>query len=285
MINPLYNIFFLKIDIDAASKIKVGGKELFLDTHFNRYHHAVQWGIVEGVPKKVHPQFRYDVEIKKGDKVYFHHFIAHKDNEIQVDGLFGCNYGQLYCIARNGEIQMLEEYILVKPVMESEEQYKKQIGDITLFLKANPEEIKQYGVVHHVPKQAAEWGLEKGDCIFFDKNCEYEMTIEGEKYYRMKLSNVLVVLRNTEMIPLSDRVLCKPVPVPDQEKRDSGLVMVNLKPKRFQDGIVLGYGKQVHDLKKKDRIMFQNGTQTVVNMRNETFLFLRTETVLGVYTD
>lgn len=206
------DIFHIKAEKEINNELDVkghDGKNLFLDTDFKKYHYAVQCGEVVSTPiaitpyrKRYNPNndsyedigFRNKIEIKVGDKLYFHHFVVGENNFDIIDGqkLYRCHYQDIYCIIRDSKIIMIEDWLLIEPILESEENYQKNIGGIILLTKPNPEFIKQRGVIAHLSDMARENELEVGDEIYFAQDADYNMKIEGKEYYRMKLANILL---------------------------------------------------------------------------------------------
>jgi co-chaperonin GroES (HSP10) len=95
---------------------------------------------------------------------------------------------QVYCVIRKGEPVMLQDFIFVEPVIEPEENYMTSYG---LMIKPEPEVMEREGVVKYVNEFSEDLGVKVGDHIYFESGCNYEIDVEGKKYYRMRNENVL----------------------------------------------------------------------------------------------
>jgi co-chaperonin GroES (HSP10) len=180
------NIFYLDIDTEANQKVKYGSLELHVDTTFDELRHAVQCGIVKHSPEVLVGE-HYGKECPRvGDKVYFHHRVHGTRHErkwsqkIELNGeqMFWSSYSDLYCIVRDGKVIMLDEWIFVRPVIE-------EVAS-PLLLDQTAKVSRKEGVVVHTNASSAENDIHVGDCVFFQKDADYDMVVEGEKLLRMK---------------------------------------------------------------------------------------------------
>jgi co-chaperonin GroES (HSP10) len=122
--------------------------------------------------------------LKKGDKVYFHHFCIDEKmaSEFGGENIYKINYEQIYCFVRDGKITMTMDYVFVEPI-----QLEDKIGNIYIQSK---ESVKR-GKVKHANQFSINDGFKNGDEIIFIKNANYDMVIEGERLFRMKNSEIL----------------------------------------------------------------------------------------------
>jgi len=171
------------------NEISVGGFTLKIDHVYRRLWNAVQKAKVIACPD--------GKEIVPGDTVYVHHFVIEEERIVPVKGkeYRWLEYNQIYCRVRDGILKALGYYVLVEPVMFDESKFKKKTDSgLVLTQKAGTEYVDRVGVVAHVGDEAAEAGIEVGDKIFFSKNCEYEIDIEGRKLYRMEQRDVIAAI-------------------------------------------------------------------------------------------
>jgi co-chaperonin GroES (HSP10) len=134
------------------------------------------------------------MELQPGDFVYTHHFINDDEHCVNVDGkeVAWMAYNQLFARVRDGEVHMLNDYVLVEPVKETEDEIKSESG---LFLKANQEEKSNVGILKYVNSNTEALGANVGDKIYFETNSDYEMDIEGERLFRMKNNDLIYVIK------------------------------------------------------------------------------------------
>lgn len=193
---PLRNTFMIRAKWEDEGKIKIAGTEIIIDLGFNPYRYAVQVGEVAACPMKIDRDFIYDVEIRPNDIVYFHHFCVSKENAQVVNGeiLYAVKYRDIYCVIRDGEIIPMQDYVFLSSVLEDESKCKTKSG---FWLKSEPEPIPLVGKVEATCKKAMEQGINVGDVVRFLKNSDYEITVEGKKYFRMKSSRIIALMEPT----------------------------------------------------------------------------------------
>ena len=184
-IQPLGSFVYVELEREEENKIKLSnGQEIWLDTSYERYWNARQYGIVKLVSKNIRKRVDDGLTLKKGDKVYFHHFCIDEkmSSEFGGENIYKVNYEQIYCIVRDGKIIMTMDYVFVRPI-KSEDKIKG--------LYVQSKESTKEGVVAHTNKFSKEDGFKVGDKIVFVKDANYDMTIEGERLFRMKNSEIL----------------------------------------------------------------------------------------------
>ena len=184
-IHPIGVFVYVELEREEENKITLSnGKELWLDTSYDRYVNARQYGIVKYVSKSIRKRVDDGYNLKKGDKVYFHHFCIDEKmaSEFGGENIYKINYEQIYCFIRDGKITMTMDYVFVEPV-----QLEDKIGNIYIQSK---ESVKR-GKVKHANQFSINDGFKNGDEILFIKNANYDMIIEGERLFRMKNSEIL----------------------------------------------------------------------------------------------
>ena len=199
--------FIVRIPKAVNDVIKVGGKDLFIDSKFTEFDHRAYQGEVIGIP------LLYDTGVEVGDTLYFHHHVVlggnhfisgdtkleeqdrrgqfiYSDSDIyyvnfsyQFDPLW--NQAYAYKSKKTGEIKLLGEYIFLKPA-EQEDLLTSKL----LELLPQEKPPNQYGYLEFESDKTKELGLKKGDKVFFIKNGDYSMEIDGQKLYRVYLQNI-----------------------------------------------------------------------------------------------
>jgi co-chaperonin GroES (HSP10) len=190
--NVIGDKYHIEIDEEANWKLEMGDMEIFFDPEFRLHENTIQFGHVLATPSKYREsvqQFGNLAEV--GAKVYFHHHVHDKDNKVNASDVsdnkdfYIAEPLSLYCQVIDGEIQMLNDFVLVEPIEEDESNYKTASGIMT---KARPDMIPNYGIVRHVPSHASKVNLKPGDKIFFTENSNYELNVEGKDYYCMQMN-------------------------------------------------------------------------------------------------
>ena len=189
--NPKNGRVIVELGKKFNDSISIGGREFILDNAFRKMFHAVQNATVIA--------YANGCDLNVGDKVYVHHFVVEDERAVPVKGkdYRWLEYSQIYCRVRDDKIKVLGDYVLVEPVKYNDSNFKKYSDSgILLHQKAGTEEVERFGTVKYVSEFAETNGLNVGDTIFFNKNCEYELTVEGERLYRMEFRDIISVVNS-----------------------------------------------------------------------------------------
>jgi co-chaperonin GroES (HSP10) len=208
------NYFLVQVEKAYDDTIEFNGREIFLDIKFDPYRFARQYGVVYETPRWLPKGLEFDV--KKGDKIYFHHLITAAKGGVTIDKKFSNESGQdyksanlvdwveeenvykvhwqqIYARVRKGKLKMLHHWNFVKQKVESEDNIKTKSG---IFFKPEVEDITLHGTIVHMNDWLKNQGVKTGDEIVFSENSEYDMTIEGEKLLRMRNEDILALVQN-----------------------------------------------------------------------------------------
>jgi len=167
-------------------RVIVGGRELLLDPVFREYWNTVQ--MAEVVTSDL-------TELEHGDVVYVHHFVNSPEQRLPIKGNMSVlESNQIYCRSRNDEMEVLGNFILVEPITYGDAGLSKEEGGLILTSKSPKEKMEKVGVVGLIGASAKSYGLNIGDKVLFNKNCEYEILVDGKLYYRMELRDVITTI-------------------------------------------------------------------------------------------
>lgn len=205
------NHYIVKVEKPYEDTVKVNGEEIFIDVSYEPLKFARQFGIVYETPNWLPKGLDFD--IKKGDKIYFHHLITANqssmtidkkfksqhssidlisDNKIDwIDGednLYKVHWEHIYARVRGGKLKMMHHWNFVEQKKESEEDMKTSSG---IFLKSEAEDITLHGYLIYMNEWMKDQGMKKGDEIVFSEDSEYDMKIEGKKLMRMRNFDIL----------------------------------------------------------------------------------------------
>jgi len=174
---------------------------------------------------KVHRMHDIAMEVEPGDKIYFHYNTLLREDNFVADNLMGINaldfdlwkvrYDQIFCVIRprkkkkqGNEIIMIGSWCLVEPDMETWDDivyptYYDIIDPITNKKKLRPKEEwiqvkkrpeKQYlkGHLKHVgtPLKDIKRQLNQGDYIVYTPNADFEIEVEGKKYFAIRQNHI-----------------------------------------------------------------------------------------------
>mgnify|MGYP001589382657 CR=1 FL=1 len=172
--------------------------KLIIPTQFNPYEEerVTQSGTVISAPlyytykdKDGKEKRSNDIKIKKGDKIYCHHFLTHDENFVS-ENLWKDDYSNIYCRVVDGEIEMVGRWNFLEIVKK-----KDKVGEIILVHKDDKE--VGVGIIKHPSDFMKSQGIKEGMLIEFKKNAGYIMVVEGKKFYRIE--DDLILLAHTEI--------------------------------------------------------------------------------------
>ena len=175
------------------------------------YSNVVQHGIVQQIPRKVDARVKKydkggrpyydgyfnDVQIEIGDKVYFHHFVGDKENEIDVDGrvYYKADMSHIFAVIKDGQIIPTEKWILASPVMETDDDIMTKVGDVVIYKKLSAEKKFMLSRVEASSAQALSAKYFPGDVIMHPLFSEYALKVEGKDMYRMHLDDIFSTVK------------------------------------------------------------------------------------------
>ena len=206
--------FLVQVEKPYDDTIEFNGREIMLDIKFDPYRFARQYGIVYEPPG--HLPKGLDFDVKKGDKIYFHHLVTAAKSGVTIDkkfedesgqqhksqnlvewvddeNVYKVHWQQIYARVRDGELKMLHHWNFVKQKTESEDDIKTASG---IYFKPDVEDITLYGNIVYMNDWMKDQGVVEGDEVVFSENSEYEMTIEGEKLLRMRNEDILATVND-----------------------------------------------------------------------------------------
>jgi hypothetical protein len=174
--------YVIRFDTLTREKVEITeGLEFKLDTRFNRQHHAAEQGEVLAAPE--------GDNIHVGDTVVCQYLVVEEKNKLGEDseGFYQLSHReQIFCVLRMDEIIMIDGYILVKPEETEENEYEENEFGFKVP-KAEVKGRETIAVVTHIGNDVT--NVEVGDRVKIHKAAQYPLTLNGEKYYRVR-SNV-----------------------------------------------------------------------------------------------
>ena len=182
---PIGDFVYVELEKEEENTVVLdNGQKIWLDTSYDRYVNARQYGIVKMSSININKRVKDNLTLLEGDKVYFHHHVIDERMASQFGGenIYKVHYDQIYCYVRDGKITMTQDYVFVKPI-----QTENKIKNIYVESK----ESTKKGIVAHTNKFSKQEGFGVGDEIVFIKNANYDMVIEGERLFRMKNNEIL----------------------------------------------------------------------------------------------
>lgn len=160
-------IYVDKFEGDDFREVRIGEKVVKVPNKFKGMEIQSQKAIVK------YPT--YGSTLMVGDIIYCHHFLNDESAKKKLDGVvcYELDIEEIYCRVKDGEIEMLGEWLLIEPIIKKGiivDQKEVNVG------------ILRYGSEKYI-----------GEKIAFEKNSDYELEVEGKKYYRVRKSELLGV--------------------------------------------------------------------------------------------
>ena len=186
--------FLVRLPKRFKDTITVGGKELYFDNRFDEFNSRITEGEVVAIPKK------YDTSVSIGDTLYFHHHVVvDKGQKFQYDDdakdVYIVYYNpedirnsQAIAYKHDGVVKELG-WILLEPIEED----KETVLPSGLILVEKEETPKKEGRVAFDSLFFQENDVNIGDVVGFLKNRDYEIEIDGKKFWRMRHDDIVYV--------------------------------------------------------------------------------------------
>ena len=299
-------------------EISHGALKLKYDTSFDPYKNMVICAEVVSGPSRLNSVLLYTedtgmtadtskldnyitvkeqkIEVRPGDKIYFHYLGLHDNNYLGKDrkgnSIYMIPYDTIFCIVRKKKICMINGYVLVEPFFGKDYQdiaipeynsFMKPIGTRTIKVKMNDDglvldigEKPKYrqGTIKHIGAHIKnDFKLKAGDKVIFGDGCEFKNTIEGKEYNVMKQWDVLATIKDNKVVPCGMTVMVDPFPVPKASK----IILLDtsmLKPQE-NEGIVVGVGNLVPpDVELGDKVRFRKDNFFTLKMEEFNCIFM-----------
>lgn len=225
MITSPRNYIFFKVEKDIADKIvSETGFTLYRGLGYNpgqQLFHVPEYGEVVAAPLALNSKLETNVDVKVGDRVYFHFHTVDEENFIsevqELDGqlVYKVFYNECYCAVRDGKIIMLNHNVFCTPVMQEQEDGFSKSG-IQLRPNVDPLPVKQRAIVAHMPDykdgvwrrwvddtnplnqegvcEVNDVVFSAGDEVHYAPESDIPIEIEGETFYRMEMHDVLAII-------------------------------------------------------------------------------------------
>lgn len=174
-----------------------GGVELYIDTRFEggEFNNRVTEGPVVCSPSK------HETGVKKGDTLYFHHLVVLNEGQVLTghDKHYLVRYDPEHTInnqaiayksKKSGHIYTLAGWCLLSPV--EQDPTPGEQSKVIEVVKLTKSPVRKARVAFTAP-WIEELGLCVGDVVGIKKNRDYEINIDGNKYFRVRAEDILYV--------------------------------------------------------------------------------------------
>lgn len=177
-VNPI-NEIFIATNPEQNQVKQLGATSIWIDRAFNP--HATELVTQEGVVKAL-PLRKTNLDIAVGDKVYTHHFLT--DDDQKVENHYRILPTSLYCKIVDNEIVAIGEWNLCEPITETKKYLEHSVTHQNKFkaiLSHASQKLKQH----------------EGKMIYFTTNSDYEIIVEGKKYFRIHDWDIIAIQENS----------------------------------------------------------------------------------------
>ena len=186
--------FIKNVPKKTEDTVKLGDKEIFLDSRFDEFNHRICYGRVVSAPHVI------DTGVKEGDLLFFHHHVTQNKTLSLGDDNYLVVYDKenprsSHAIAyrdSQGELHMLSEWVFVQPI---EEEVEEEVTESGIIVDLKLKEREEREAVIFMPHQyLMKQGVKIGDTVGFDKDSDYKMKLDDESIvYRMRLDDISYV--------------------------------------------------------------------------------------------
>lgn len=285
--------FLIRVESDRNSHTGIdgiNGKKISIDVDYNKYKHTTQIGEIFACPIKITSQYIYDLQLKEGDIVLFHHFVCQPDHRVNIgENIYRAEYFHLYAkmhfyigakpvsgwkIAH--KIFPLEDIIFVEPILEDED----NLFAGKIRIKTHRENLKQTGIVFALSNMAREAGICEGDKVFFSANADYQMKVVDKELYRMRIRNIAAIERDGKIVCLHAKILVKEI-----GPENSSGIFTDVKKNQQTKGVVESVGKNISGIEVGQEISYFNSSLGSIEYKGNTYAFLELRNINYIISD
>lgn len=230
---------------------------------------------------KVMADYRwYEGMVEPGDTLYFHYRANQPQNIVHQENgetWIKVRFDQAICAfcRQYGTPVMLANHILAQSVEESWEDITNSFGLITT---SAPKVFPNLARLIHISSTDAKalGKVYSGDTIVVQPNSlNFEMEIEGTKYFVMKERELHMKVIGDTCVPLGDRVLIKPDDT--ENKTATGIIIPDTAIQKQHTATILAVGSKVEEeaLKPDVRVLYAKDSGAQLEYKGEKFLVVR----------
>jgi hypothetical protein len=257
------NNFFIQVDSQFAYP-KIGGETFYVDTDYNPRRLSTVIGKIHSLPICVTDQYKYELKLNEGDTVIFNRLVTQTKNKV-FDNVFRSQYPQIYAKIQGETLTPLEDVLFCQPIIESdykvgEIEVKGQVSKVCAFVKC-------------LSKGASDVGIRKWDIVYFTKDADYEMDINGTLLYKMHIRSIIGIERDGELKTFGKKLLVKNI----TELGKVGDIQKIYAQHSMQTGVVVESGNT--GIEKGTELTYFNGTASIVKYKDEWFAFIGEENI------
>lgn len=192
----------VKLEQAYHEEIEYGELKLQIDPLFRKWENAVRQGEVISVPKV--NRYGIENEVNPGDTIFFHYNVVDEcsENEIEINEeiYYKVPYIHVFCVLKDDDIKMIGGRVFCEPIYDDDIEMvdgmlvKKQGGIITEVNVGHNSKKARVAYIGSPSKGSSKLDVKPGDVIFYEKNADFENTVNGKTYFCMKQDDIICVV-------------------------------------------------------------------------------------------
>jgi len=182
---PIKDNYWIEVEKETEDTINLNGVKMYRDTSYDPMKLARQYGTVYKTPT-IDTE---EVDIREGDKVWFHHFVATEPNKVDYadrENIYQATSRQVYLIKREGNYIPVGYWNFIE-----QEVLSSDVTTSGIIMSYKEEDNELHGFVSIPSAGLIEDGVSVGDKVLFSENSEYDMNIDGKDLLRMRDFDIL----------------------------------------------------------------------------------------------
>jgi hypothetical protein len=181
--NALYDFIVKPVGEKYNNTVKVGGKDLVINTKIEN------WKFVNRLAEVVQVPSEFKTKINIGDKVVIHQNVFRtfydmkgkkkKSRSFLKDNYYLCALDQIYLYKNNRGWNSINDRCFIQPVKDNQ--------DLTL-----DKEKSLVGILKYGNNSLEALKINPGDVVGFKPNGEWEFLVDNERLYCMKSNDIVI---------------------------------------------------------------------------------------------
>ena len=181
--NALYDFIVKPVGEKYNNTVKVGGKDLVINTKIEN------WKFVNRLAEVIQVPSEFKTKINIGDKVVIHQNVFRtfydmkgkkkKSRSFLKDNYYLCALDQIYLYKNNRGWNSINDRCFIQPVKDNQ--------DLTL-----DKEKSLVGILKYGNNSLEALKINPGDVVGFKPNGEWEFLVDNERLYCMKSNDIVI---------------------------------------------------------------------------------------------
>lgn len=181
--NALYDFIVKPVGEKYNNTVKVGGKDLVINTKIEN------WKFVNRLAEVIQVPSEFETKINIGDKVVIHQNVFRtfydmkgkkkKSRSFLKDNYYLCALDQIYLYKNNSGWNSINDRCFIQPIKDNQ--------DLTL-----DKERSLVGILKYGNSSLEALKINPGDVVGFKPNGEWEFLIDNERLYCMKSNDIVI---------------------------------------------------------------------------------------------